>query len=158
ARTLHGMLINGFPNCFIFSKAQSGVHVNVTHVLSEQSKHMAYIVGRVLAEGASVVEASAEAEDDWVDRIRSLALKNLDFLEACTPGLFNNEGDPSGLKMLNSPYGGGALEWLRILEKWREEGSMHGLIMSKSAGTAVSAEPEQWIPASAAVGDRSTPA
>jgi cyclohexanone monooxygenase len=34
----------GFPNCIIFSAAQSGFTVNFPHMLDEQARHAAYII------------------------------------------------------------------------------------------------------------------
>ncbi|MFF8640640.1 neopentalenolactone/pentalenolactone D synthase [Streptomyces sp. NPDC015345] len=127
ARTLHGLQVNGFPNCFIMSKAQSGLHVNVPYMLNEQSKHLAYIVRSVTGRGHGVVEASATAEQEWVDTILKLANRNLDFAEACTPGLFNNEGRPEDVKILNSSYGGGSVEFVEILRRWRQADDLAGL-------------------------------
>ncbi|MET7854266.1 neopentalenolactone/pentalenolactone D synthase [Streptomyces avermitilis] len=120
ARTFHGLQVNGFPNCFILSKAQSGLHVNVPYMLNEQSKHVAYILKAVQQRGRQVVEASATGEKEWVETILRLANRNLDFAESCTPGLFNNEGNPRNMAILNSSYGGGSVEFVNILKRWRE--------------------------------------
>jgi pentalenolactone D synthase len=127
ARTFHGLLVNGFPNYFLLSKAQSGLHVNVPYMLNEQSKHIAYILKSVQQHGRQVVEASAVGEKEWVDTILRIANRNLDFAESCTPGLFNNEGDPRKLAVLNSSYGGGSVEFVGILRRWREAGDLAGL-------------------------------
>ncbi|MFI1869974.1 neopentalenolactone/pentalenolactone D synthase [Streptomyces jumonjinensis] len=124
ARTFHGLQVNGFPNCFIMSKVQSGLHVNVPYMLNEQSKHLAYIVQSVQRLGKQVVEVSSTGEKEWVETILGLANRNLDFAESCTPGLFNNEGRPADLDILNSSYGGGSVEFVNVLEKWREAGDL----------------------------------
>ena len=49
--TLHGLHSRGFPNCFIFSLAQSGFTVNFPHMLDEQSKHVAYILSHAKQHG-----------------------------------------------------------------------------------------------------------
>ncbi|MQS39638.1 monooxygenase, partial [Streptomyces katsurahamanus] len=79
ARTFHGLQVNGFPNCFIMSKVQSGLHVNVPYMLNEQSKHLAYIVQSVQRLGKQVVEVSSTGEKEWVETILGLANQNLDF-------------------------------------------------------------------------------
>ena len=43
-RTLHGMHVHGFPNCFLMSNAQAGFTANFPHMLNEQAKHLAYII------------------------------------------------------------------------------------------------------------------
>jgi cation diffusion facilitator CzcD-associated flavoprotein CzcO len=130
ASTLHGLHSRGFPNCFIVSLVQSGFSVNFPHMLNEQAKHLAYIVAEARAKGATVVEASAEAEAEWVRIIEELARNNLAFLEACTPGYYNNEGKPEQRSTRNSSYGAGPVAFVKVLEQWRDEGSMAGLELS----------------------------
>ena len=127
ALTLHGMHSNGFPNLFIMSPAQSGFTVNYPHALAEQARHLAYIVDHALRSGATTVEAHPEAEAAWVKTIEEMALFNLKYLDACTPGYYNNEGKPAESRLRNSSYGGGSLAFFKILEDWRAEGSLAGL-------------------------------
>ena len=129
--TLHGMHSNGFPNCFIFSPAQSGFTVNYPHALDEQSRHAAYIIGHALDHGIEVVEASRSAEDEWVATIIRLAQNNLRFLEACTPGYYNNEGRPADRSAQNSSYGAGPVAFFALLDAWRREGSLAGLDLAQ---------------------------
>jgi cyclohexanone monooxygenase len=125
--TLHGLHSRGFPNCFFMGPQQAGFTVNYPHLLDEQSKHVAYIVERALADGVRTVEASEEAEAEWVATIIRLSRLGLDFLEACTPGYYNNEGRPGERSGQNGFYGGGSVEFFRILRDWRSEGSLRGL-------------------------------
>lgn len=124
ARTFHGLQVNGFPNCFILSKAQSGRHVNIPYMLNEQSRHLSYIIGAVEKRGHRIVEASEAGEKEWVEEILRLAPNSTEFLESCTPGLYNNEGKPGELPALNSSYGGGSVEFVNILKRWREAGDL----------------------------------
>jgi cyclohexanone monooxygenase len=125
--TLHGMHSHGFPNCFIFSNAQSGFTANFPHMMNEQSKHLAYIVKSALDRQARTVEVSAEAEAKWVETILSLAIMRQKFQEECTPGYYNNEGQPSALAVRNGSYGAGAAAFIKVLEDWRAEGGLAGL-------------------------------
>ena len=127
AMTLHGFHSRGFPNCLIFSNTQSGFTVNFPHMLNEQSKHAAYILRHALDNGIRTIEAGEEAEAAWVERIVELAVNNQKFLEACTPGYYNNEGQPAARSSRNASYGGGPNAFIAILENWREEGSLAGL-------------------------------
>jgi cyclohexanone monooxygenase len=129
-RTLHGMHSHGFPNCLIISNAQSGFSVNFPHMLDEQGKHLAYIISHALENGIDVVEASAEAEDAWVQTIIDLAGNNLGFLEECTPGYYNNEGRPNERSAQNGFYGGGSIAFIKLLENWRADGTLAGLQLS----------------------------
>ncbi len=127
ASTFHGMHTHGFPNVFIFSLVQSGFTVNFPHMLDEQSRHVAYILGHALDNDVRVVEATEEAEAAWVETILSLAMNNQQFLESCTPGYYNNEGKPGDRSQRNGFYGAGPIAFVQLLEDWRAEGSMAGL-------------------------------
>jgi cyclohexanone monooxygenase len=84
--TFHGMHTRGFPNVFILSPAQSGFMANFPHALNEQSKHVAYVIGHAMKHDLRTVEASEEAEAEWVQTIVQLARLGRKFLEDCTPG------------------------------------------------------------------------
>ncbi|MFF2653743.1 neopentalenolactone/pentalenolactone D synthase [Streptomyces sp. NPDC058045] len=129
AHTLHGLQVNGFPNCFILSKIQAGRHVNIAYMLGEQTRHLAHIVKCVEDSGHRVVEASEAGEKEWGEEILRLAPDSTDFLESCTPGLYNNEGNPGGLPPRNASYGGGSVEFVNILRHWREAGGLAGLVL-----------------------------
>jgi len=127
ASTLHGMHCHGFPNCFVISNVQSGFSVNFPHMLNEQSKHLAYIISHAIEHEVRVVEASEEAEAEWVRTIIQLAQNNLSFLESCTPGYYNNEGKPAERSGQNGFYGGGSIAFIKLIEQWRAEGTLAGL-------------------------------
>ena len=126
-RTLHGMHIRGFPNCFMMSIAQSGLTVNFPYMINEQAKHIAYIVKRALDEPIHSLEASEEAEAEWVDSVLRLAEDRSEFSEQCTPGYYNNEGKPGRHTRQNFFYFGGPTGFVELLEAWRADGSMKGL-------------------------------
>jgi len=127
AATFQGFHSRGFPNCFIVSVVQSGFSVNFPHMLDEQAKHLAYILNRAETEGLTLVEATQEAEDAWVKTIVEMAQFNVKFLEACTPGYYNNEGRPAERSVRNGSYGGGSPAFIRVLEQWRADGTLSGL-------------------------------
>lgn len=128
--TLHGMHSRGFPNCFIIALTQSGHSANFTHMISEQARHIAYVVARAKERGARIVEASAEGEAAWVQTIISLADIQRKFLEECTPSRFNNEGKVEEMDARNGPYGAGPAAFIKVLEEWRADGKMEGLELS----------------------------
>jgi cyclohexanone monooxygenase len=136
ARTFHGMHTRGFPNCFIFSNTQAGFSVNFPHMLDENAKHAAFIIDHCLTNDVRVVEASQQAEDDWVDTIVKLAMNNLKFLESCTPGYYNNEGKPAERSGQNGFFGGGSIAFIRLLEEWRTKGQLEGLELTRDRSTA----------------------
>ncbi|TNE56766.1 MAG: NAD(P)/FAD-dependent oxidoreductase [Alphaproteobacteria bacterium] len=131
ARTLHGMHTKGFPNCFIMgTNFQSGFTANYPHALNEQSLHIAYIVKHCEEGNKSIVEASREAEDAWVEEIIKTARNRDKFLADCTPGYYNNEGKPQDRFRQNDNYGLGSEAFFKILREWRAEGDLPGLEVS----------------------------
>jgi len=133
-RTLHGMHSRGFPNCFIMGPQQAGFTVNYPHLLDEQSQHIAHIIRHCIDQGVLSVEASEAAEQEWVDTIVRLARFGREFLEACTPGYYNNEGKLSERATQNGFYGGGSVEFFRILRDWRAVGGLRGLELRDGSG------------------------
>ncbi len=130
-RTFHGFYSHGFPNLFHLGLTQTGQTVNYVHMLEEQSRHVAYVIARAVDAGAECVEPTEEAEAAWVGTIRRLSQYNAELLAECTPGYFNNEGQPADLSGINAEvYGGGPLEFFRLLADWREAGRMSGLELS----------------------------
>ena len=125
--SFHGMHSRGFPNCFVMSQTQSGMSVNFPHMIDEQSKHLAYLIGSARDRGVETVEATAEAEQQWVQAVLDLSEARLAFLETCTPGFYNNEGQRSAASDRNLPFGGGPIAFLNILREWREAGTFDGL-------------------------------
>jgi cyclohexanone monooxygenase len=75
-----------------------------------------------------VIEVSQQAETDWVDTIHRTAMQNQKFQAECTPGYYNNEGQPGPAEgFLAGQYGGGPVEFFQILADWRAEGKLAGL-------------------------------
>lgn len=126
-RTLHGMTVNGFPNLFIFSVIQSGFTANYPHALLEQAGHAAHIIGAAMASQKSRIEPTEAAEEAWTGEILSAVLDRRKFLEECTPGYYNGEGQVSPLAASFSSYGKGSGAFFAILDAWRAEGDMAGL-------------------------------
>jgi cation diffusion facilitator CzcD-associated flavoprotein CzcO len=125
--TLHGLYSRGFPNCFIISNAQSGFTANFPHMINEQSKHIAYVLKHCADRQVRVAEASEEAENAWVQTIVDLSIMRQRFLEECTPGYYNNEGNVQAMSARNGSYGAGPVAFVKVLEDWRAEGSLAGL-------------------------------
>jgi cyclohexanone monooxygenase len=125
--TLHGLTTSGFPNLFIFSPTQAAIPVNFTHVLAEQAEHLAYILGTAAARGATTVEAGRDAQDAWTREIVTSTEQRRAFLEECTPGYYNNEGQLDERSARHLSYGRGPIAYVRRLREWRESGELSGL-------------------------------
>jgi cyclohexanone monooxygenase len=132
-RSLHGVHVHGFPNMFVLSHAQGGFTVNYPHLLDEATSHVAHIVGHALAENVAEVEVTAEAEAEWLAVLAGTA-RNLEaFQQQCTPGYYNNEGQPAAGGFLGTSYGHGPMAFFKLLEDWRTEGSFAGLELRSEA-------------------------
>jgi cation diffusion facilitator CzcD-associated flavoprotein CzcO len=128
--TLHGIHAHGFPNLLMNSATQGGQDVNFAFTLTETGKHMAYTIARCLKDGAVRVEPTIEAEEAWNDVIVATLADYGAYHANCTPGYLNNEGlTPTNLVAAgrSGAYMGSALDWVKHLEAWREDGTLAGL-------------------------------
>ena len=126
--TFHGLFSRGFPNCFLMGGIQSGVTPNFTELYNEQSRHIAYIVDHGQKAGVRTIEASEQAEADWVRTIHESETLRTEFQQSCTPGYYNNEGKPEeGPGWFGGNYSAGAQEFFKLLRDWRAAGGMQGL-------------------------------
>jgi cyclohexanone monooxygenase len=101
-------------------------------MLNEQSKHLAYIVSHCLETQVRAIEVSEEAEQAWVDTIKQLAVMREKFQAECTPGYYNNEGQPNARAVQNGFYGAGPIRFVEVLEAWRAAGGLEGLEMTRA--------------------------
>src|SRR5262245_19140032 len=129
-KTLHGMTSHGFPNHFFTGFTQGGVGANTTAMYEQQAEHIAYIISEALKRGATTVEPTQEAQDQWVQTIRDSTIPST-FLEECTPGYYNNEGGGDGgiRSALGEPYGLGFYALGKLLREWRDKGDLEGLVL-----------------------------
>ena len=126
-RTLHGMHVHGFPNLFIVQPTQgANLIANVPHNIAESGRAIARIVGHALKAGAETVEVTQEAQDNWVELLLSGPARMLGNPD-CTPGYYNNEGQPSEQARYYVGYPAGALAYFRYLEGWLAGGEFDGL-------------------------------
>ena len=128
------MQSRGFPNCFIMHMFQSAFTANFPHLLEELTTHIAYILGQAIERGATVVEVSQAAEEAWVKTILEKGTGAMGAIGSpdCTPGYYNNEGqerEPTAMQA--APYGGGSIEYFKLLESWRLDGKLAGIELTK---------------------------
>jgi cyclohexanone monooxygenase len=126
-RTLHGHSSRGFPNWFYIGIGQNGLSVNMTAMFDDQAQHIAYIIKEAKARGAVTVEPTHQAEEAWVEVIRSVAVLNRDFQNACTPGYYNNEGGERSGGLNGQTYTPGINRFNALLAEWRAKGDLDGL-------------------------------
>ncbi len=126
-RTLHGLYSHGFPNWFTIGINQNGLSPNMTAMFDDQAAHIAYIIQEVGSRGKDVAEVTKAAEDAWVAEIKRLQVLGLTFAQECTPGYYNNEGQPSqGGPLGIEVYTPGINAFNALLAEWREKGTLDG--------------------------------
>lgn len=126
--TLYGMQTSGFPNLLIMGLSQVGGSANIPHVIDVQARHIAYILKAALERQSRRIDITREAEEVWVQKVVAASVMSLEFLQQCTPGYYNNEGQPQGeLIRRNGAYAPGIMAFSRILDEWRAEGSLAGV-------------------------------
>lgn len=136
-RTFHGMSTDRFPNLFfIGGNLQTASAVNAVHLLDEQAHYVAHIVSTLFESGDATIEATTEAVDAWVEEIRTAPQNKamFEFFLECTPGYYNSEGKAKSMDDLftGGRYGGGALAYYALLEKW-SDGRLEGFETSEGS-------------------------
>ena len=132
-RTLHGLSSHGFPNWFTIGINQNALSPNMTSMFDDQAVHVSYIIDEVKKRGKQVAEPTTEAEQQWVDHIVELAGSGAaasKFLQDCTPGYYNREGQPTTANVQNSTYVPGIIAFNKLLKDWREAGTLDGVELS----------------------------
>ena len=130
-KTLHGTMTHGFPNQFYIGYIQGGLNASVTEQFGKQGRHIAYIINEVLKRGATVVEPSKEAQDEYVHRFEELEIDLSDFQGHCPPSYFNNEGEAKAKFALFRGWGHGWDAFQKLLQDWRAQGDLQGLVLGR---------------------------
>jgi cyclohexanone monooxygenase len=124
-------MTHGFPNQFFTGYLQGGFFATTTHQFGRQGYHIAYIIKEALDRGLTCVEPALEAQEKWVDLIRSTAVDISWLQRECPPSYFNNDGDTSKNRWyLGESYGPGWDAFEQIVADWRDDGSLAGLVVS----------------------------
>jgi len=127
-KTFHGFLSHGFPNLFHMGLTQTGLAPNFTYMLNGQATHIAHLVTQVKGREAIAIEPTPEAEEAWVNKVMAPSMMS-GYLDACTPGYYNGEGKHDGQGFLEAQYPEGAVAFYEMLEEWRKQGELEGLIV-----------------------------
>jgi hypothetical protein len=120
-------MVEGFPNLFVESIAQSGFTVNFPYLLDVQASHVAWIIAEALARDVTRLEATTAAEDGWVDTVVGRSAGTADRARSCTPGYYNREGQANATTRQGSFFYGTPTEYADILAAWRAGGTLDGL-------------------------------
>jgi cation diffusion facilitator CzcD-associated flavoprotein CzcO len=128
-KSKHGIHVRGFPNAFFVQPTQGANLIsNVPHNLAESAKSIAATVAYAAAGGFDEVEVTQEAQDAWVDLLRTGARAMMIGSLECTPGYYNNEGQGATAHgFLNVGYPEGAFAYFQYIDRWRSAGTFEGL-------------------------------
>jgi cyclohexanone monooxygenase len=137
ARTLHGILCDGFPNMLMIGLTQAGFGTNFVHFLARSSEHVAHLVATCQREGIATIEPTTQAEEDWLMVLyRAAAGINPQYFASCTPGYYTSEGAPRDAKSArNLVYPGSLLDYAAHLERWRAAGDLAGTKVTRISPT-----------------------
>jgi cation diffusion facilitator CzcD-associated flavoprotein CzcO len=132
AASLFGMMSRGFPNMFVMPAPgqQAVVTVNYTQLAVLGGELVGGAIGLLKERGIEVFDVSAEAEEEWTQKIVDSFVDGSAVMSACTPSRINNEGHPEQMNPRNGNYGRGMGDWFayrELLEQWLEAGSFEGL-------------------------------
>ena len=124
-------MVSGFPNLFLCGGGfvfQLGA--NYAHGIDVQAGHVAYTITELGNRGVKAANVSVAAEERWI--ADQLETKGGGFVlggspDTCTPGYYNNEGQPNPISVQNGAYGAGPTKFFKVIEAWRAEGAMQGL-------------------------------
>jgi cyclohexanone monooxygenase len=139
-KTLHGMTAHNFPNLFFTGFTQAAAGGNITQMYDQQVTHIAWILKEAIRRGVAALEPSAQAEAGWVEHVHATKVDKTEFLLNCTPGYWNGEGGGRGpdrakkLKWIfGDDYGPGFFAFEQLLEDWRAQGDLQGLVLEPIA-------------------------
>ncbi|KOS20772.1 Pentalenolactone D synthase [Escovopsis weberi] len=157
--SMHSAFVHGFPNMMFIRPDQSAVSPNFLYGMDVSARHVAHVLceafrrvelahydggdagrteagagGRGISKGRMTVEATERGEDEYVELLLSDALWGGP-LGVCGPNYSNLEGsaltEEGAQKMMRSAaYMRGCVDYERMLEEWRAEGSLQGLDIS----------------------------
>jgi cation diffusion facilitator CzcD-associated flavoprotein CzcO len=137
AHTMHGVLSGGFPNLMIISLVQAGFGTNFVHFLTKSAEHVSSVIATCEDQGIATIEATPEAEEDWLMVLYGEAAGGAVYVVNCTPGYYNNEqAEPDAKAAKGLVFAGSLLDYAGHLERWRATGDLAGARISKVTESA----------------------
>ncbi len=130
--SLHGILTAELPNLLVVSFIQAGFGLNFVHFLSESTQHIAWLIDHCAAEGIEAVEATVEAEDEWLERLWAASAPLARYNRSCTPSYGNSEGARTSVAARSAVFPGPLTDYAAHLEAWRSSGSLEGTRLRRS--------------------------
>jgi cation diffusion facilitator CzcD-associated flavoprotein CzcO len=132
AASLFGMMTRGFPNLFVMPAPgqQAVVTVNYTQLAVLGAEFVAGAVAILERRGVKVFDVSADAEEEWTQRVVDSFVDASEVMSACTPSRINLEGHPEAMNPRNGNFGRGLGDYFGyrdVLEQWVADGECAGL-------------------------------
>ena len=124
--SLHGVLTADFPNFFVVSFIQAGFGLNFVHFLSESTAHIAWLIDHCRTDGIASIEATVEAEDEWLQVLWNASGPLARYNQSCTPSYGNSEGARTMLAARSAVFPGSLMDYAAHLEQWRSDGTLAG--------------------------------
>lgn len=124
--SLHGVITAEFPNLFVVSFIQAGFGLNFVHFLSESANHITWLIKHCLTEGIASIEATVEAEDEWLQTLWKRSGAIAQYNKTCTPSYGNSEGARTMLAARGAVYPGSLMAYAALLADWRNAGTLEG--------------------------------
>jgi cation diffusion facilitator CzcD-associated flavoprotein CzcO len=134
--SLHGILTAEFPNLFVVSFIQAGFGLNFVHFLSESTAHIAWLIDHCCQEGIASIEATPEAEDEWLDILWKASGPLARYNRGCTPSYGNSEGSRTTLAARSAVFPGPLMDYAAHLERWRDAGTLDGTRVVRAPRTS----------------------
>jgi hypothetical protein len=133
AHTLHGILSGQFPNLMMISLVQAGFGTNFLHFLSESANHVAWLISTCEQQGIETIEATPEAEEEWLGVLYGAAAGAAGYSASYTPGYYNSEQVHDAKAARNLVYAGSLMDYAQYLVRWREAGEFAGAEVHRSS-------------------------
>lgn len=125
----------------MISLVQAGFGTNFLHFLQKSAAHVAWLIDTCEREGIETIEATPEAEEDWLELLHGVASRIAGYSASCTPGYYNGEQGEDPKKARNLVYTGSLLEYADHLRQWRDSDGFPGTTVVRKASQN-SAEPD----------------
>ena len=114
-----GLATNGFPNMFIIQGPGSpSLLANVLLSAEDQVDWLADLIVKARDEEIAAIEATGDAEAEWVDYVNKRATETL-YMQTAS---FYNGGEMPGKPRVFMPYSGGVRHYRLLMERCAEQG------------------------------------
>ena len=110
---------------------QNALTANFTHMLYEQSAHIADVVQHAKQHEARCLEPTPEAEAEWVETIQQKATQGRISTSNARPVTTTTKANSIRVPgFVGGLYDGGPIEFHELIRKWRSDGELKGLKFS----------------------------